>query len=550
MRIIMFVTMLVMGLLAHAHDPEWIARYDGSTGSADAARSIAVDDSGNVYVTGYTWESGGFHDYLTVKYSPSGDTLWSDRYDGIGNEIDQAYALVIDDSGNVYVTGLSENSFDCLDYATIKYNSSGDSLWVARYEGPDSLDDEAYAIAVDDSGNVYVTGFSRSSVSYWDYLTIKYDASGDTMWVARYDGPDGMTDIPYDIAVDNEGNVYVTGMSQDQDDYYDYLTIKYRPDGDTLWTARYDGPDYDDRAKALAIDDFGNVYVTGRSEDSLGWSDDCVTIKYSPSGDSLWVARYDGPESYDDRTRAITVDDSGNVYVTGLSWGTSSFDYLTIKYNSSGDTLWTSLYDGPGGESDTATAIALDDSGNVYVTGASHAYDPEWDYLTIKYSPSGDTLWTARYDGPVDGNDYPYAIVVNNQGYVYVTGSSDGSGTLNDFLTIKYSSATGIQEFPGSSTRTSVVLKVFPNPFSQKTVITLECINRVDAVTRSQHSINIYDLSGCLTRTFNLCNPSKSEESVIWDGRNNSGEKVPSGVYFLKFTVGEYTLIRKLLKVR
>lgn len=539
MRVVMFVTILVFVSLAHAQNPEWIARYDGRMGSADRARSIAVDDSGNVYVTGYTWEAGGFHDYLTIKYSPSGDTLWVARYDGLGNEIDQAYALAIDDSGNVYVTGISENNFDRFNYATIKYNSTGDSVWVARYEGPDALGDEAYAVAVDDSGNVYVTGFSRSSDNYWDYLTIKYNASGDTVWVARYDGPDHGMDIARDIAVDDQGNVYVTGYSWDTAHAEDYLTIKYGPDGDTLWTARYAGPDYTDRPNALAIDNSGNVYVTGRSEDSLGWSDDCVTIKYSPDGDSLWVARYDGPTSDDEWTRAIAVDDSGNVYVTGHGWGTSSYDYLTIKYNASGDTLWTAYYDGPGGESDTAVAIALDGFGNIYVTGVSHAYDPEWDYLTIKYSPSGDSLWTARYDGPVDGNDYPYAITVDKLDNVYVTGGSDGYLTGPDFLTIKYPSATGVQEFPGGSNQTSAALQVFPNPFNQRTVIHYDCSSQ------SSVSLKLYDMAGRLMKVIHQGKVTAGHHTFEMHGCD-----LPPGVYFVRLYNGREAWVKKCMLIK
>ncbi|MCK4330597.1 T9SS type A sorting domain-containing protein [candidate division WOR-3 bacterium] len=102
-----------------------------------------------------------------------------------------------------------------------------------------------------------------------------------------------------------------------------------------------------------------------------------------------------------------------------------------------------------------------------------------------------------------------------------------------------------------SETTPYLAIRVFPNPFREETVISLECINRVDAaVTWSQHSIKIYDLTGRLIRTFNLCNPCKSEESVIWNGRDDSGKKVPSGIYFLKFDAGEYTATKKLLKVR
>ena len=113
-----------------------------------------------MYVTGMSYGSGTAYDYATIKYNSSGDTMWVRRYNGPGNSDDEATAIAVDGSGNVYVTGYSDGSGTCYDYATIKYNSSGDTMWVRRYNGPGNSNDEANAIAVDGSGNVYVTGYS------------------------------------------------------------------------------------------------------------------------------------------------------------------------------------------------------------------------------------------------------------------------------------------------------------------------------------------------------------------------------------------------------
>jgi hypothetical protein len=144
-----------------------------------------VDGSGNFYVTGYTWggwnwDSGSGSDYTTIKYSGAGKELWLKRYNGPGNREDYAYAVAVDASGNIYVTGSSAGAdleADYCDYATIKYSSAGVQLWVDRYDGPGEWgdsDDVANAIAVDKSGNVYVTGESTGSDTGFDYATIKY----------------------------------------------------------------------------------------------------------------------------------------------------------------------------------------------------------------------------------------------------------------------------------------------------------------------------------------------------------------------------------------
>jgi hypothetical protein len=238
----------------------------------------------------------------------------------------------VDGCNNVYVTGVSQLSGTDYDYATIKYYPNGDTAWVRRYNGPGNDYDEAYAIAVDGSGNVYVTGNSWGSGTQCDYATIKYYPDGNTAWVRRYNGPGKYDDNAYAIVVDSSGNVYVTGWSWGSGTDYDYATIKYYPDGNTAWVKRYNGPgDSTDYAYAIAIDGSNNVYVTGRSRGS-GTGYACATIKYYPNGDTAWVKRYNGPGNYDEAL-AIAVDGSGNVYVTGWSWGSGTHeDYATIKY--------------------------------------------------------------------------------------------------------------------------------------------------------------------------------------------------------------------------
>ncbi|OGC90740.1 MAG: hypothetical protein A2142_02395 [candidate division Zixibacteria bacterium RBG_16_48_11] len=395
------------------------------------AYALTVDNSGNVYVTGYSVGSGTGPDYATIKYAPNGNTVWVRRYNGPGNGDDVARALAVDDSANVYVTGTSYGSGTSLDYATIKYAPNGDTLWVRRYNGPGNADEEARALTVDESGNVFVTGWSGISP---DYATIKYAPNGDTVWIRRYDGPGNSGDQARALALDESGNVYVTGESYGSGPYYDYATIKYAPNGDTLWVRRYDGTGNDfDLPSALALDSAGNVYVTGFSSGS-GTGRDYATIKYAPNGDTLWVRRYNGPTDSVDVAKDLAVDDSGNVYVTGWSVGSgTNIDYATIKYTPDGDTVWVRRYDGPGNSYDEAYALAVDGSGNVYVTGWSFDLETSNDYATINYTPNGDTVWVRRYNEPGNYVEYANALAVDDSGYVYVTGSSGG-----DYATIKY----------------------------------------------------------------------------------------------------------------
>src|SRR6266568_1554678 len=256
---------------------------------------------------------------------------WVARYNGPGNGYDEATAIAVDSFGNFYVTGASLGSGGNLDYATIKYDSSGGQEWVARYNGPGNSADKAQAIAVDKLGNVYVTGWSYDNNE--DYATIKYDSAGEQQWVARYNGPGNGVDEATAIAIDSSGNVYVTGNSRGSGNS-DYATIKYNSSGEEQWVARYNGPaNGDDSADAIALDSSGNVYVTGFSGSS-GRNVDYATIKYDSAGREQWVARYNGGGSRGDHAQAIAVDSSGNVCVTGYSYafGNSAPDYATVGY--------------------------------------------------------------------------------------------------------------------------------------------------------------------------------------------------------------------------
>jgi len=367
---------------------EWVATYSQPNGIG-AAAAIALDRSGNVYVTGGMGTFAvGNSDYVTVKYNSSGQQQWVARYNGPGNSNDRATAIAVDVSGNVYVTGASGDSF--ADYATIKYDSSGQQLWVVRYNGPGNARDNAVAIAVDTSGNVYVTGSSAGSGTGTDYATIKYDNSGQQQWVARYNGPGTGGNQPAGMAIDGSGNVYVTGTSWGSRgiSISQYATIKYNNSGEQLWVAVYDGPGNGSSATAIRIDDSGNVYVTGESL-GLDSISDYATIKYNSAGQQQWVSRYHPPENLGATATAIAVNRSGDIYVTGTSWISSGADYATIKYNSAGQEQWVARYDGPQGFEDYATVLGLDRSGNIYVTGASHqdAVQYDWDFATIKYTP-------------------------------------------------------------------------------------------------------------------------------------------------------------------
>jgi len=464
MRKLIFLTagLLVPALLMAQLDQVWVNTYNGpcDVKPEEMARAITTSKDGYVYACGWTFGSAKtIQDYVTLKYDPTtGQTLWVRYYSGPASATDEAHAIAVDNAGCVYVTGHSykHGIKSGYDYLTIKYDPNGVQLWEARYDGPAHGGDFARAIAVDNAGGVYVTGYSATVYDHPhldDYATVKYDAAdGDEVWVARYDGPGNSEDTAYAMAVDNAGGVYVTGKSYGSGTGFDYATLKYdASDGSAAWTgypdgaARYNGTgNSDDGARAIATDGHGGVYVTGYSTGADQWPD-YATIRYSASaGSQTWVARYDGPAHWYDYAQAVAVDKSGGVYVTGYSYG-YGHDYATLKYNpSDGNPVWLSRYNSSDDHGDYAFAIAVDDAGRgVYVTGWSGPGWSGYDILTAAYDPgTGEELGVDRYAGSGEWDDCGCAIATDAFGCAYVTGYCQNLVTSYDIVTIKYNHPT------------------------------------------------------------------------------------------------------------
>lgn len=376
---------------------DWVRQYRGPH-SENWIKAMTVDGQGNVYVTGISLLAPGYTmDYLTLKYSPNGQLLWSRVYNSPEDITDQAEALAVDGQGNVYVTGASGFSTregDIINWGihTIKYSPDGEELWVRRYE-KNGVNEHASAIALDSQGNIYITGS----------VTIKYSPDGQKLWVRDFSHGKA-------IAVDGQNNVCVTGHASNAETGSDYITIKYSSDGQKFWKRRYNGPgNGNDYPSAMALDSQGNIYITGSSVAS-GTGSNSILIKYSPDGRRLWVRRIGG--------KVMAVDRQDNVYIMRSIYNNDSYSGIISKYSPDGAKLWARRFNS------YAETMSVDDSGNVYVSGTA----------TIKYGPDGQKLWVRKLM-----NDAVVKVMaVDGQGNVFVGGDFYVSDYLTDYLIIKY----------------------------------------------------------------------------------------------------------------
>jgi len=505
---------IVTGFVTNATVKEiYTVKYRGSDGALlwdrsygagyeNDANGLTVDAAGDVYITGYTWTLEGKENYYTARYGgTTGNLVWQQTFDSGSGNTDVAVPLVLDEAGNLFVTGYTVSAA-IYRFQTIRYmRDNGNLLWQQTFTGPANDDSRPVGIGLSPDGEVMVAGWTVNGANDLDYYVVTYDngalnqpsaltattlssssirldwtdnsANEDGFKIERKLGELGsytqIATVGPDITSYSD-----TGLTANN--YYYYRIRAYSAvNGDShysneahaltvflnqiapAWTYIYANPDnLDDFANGIAVGPDNHPVVTGFSQRTVGGFD-YLTLKLNRSDKSLlWSDLYDDPDSEMDKATCVAVDSANNAVVSGFA---SLFfppaqkninSIYTISYPPAGPpTGWTAQYNGPGGIDDRAVAVATatvtDSSNNSFVVGHGKNLANNDDIYVIKYQANGALGWSATpFDGN-GGNDYPNAVAVAPDGSVYVAGYSEtaaGSG-IYKFFVAKYNGTSG-----------------------------------------------------------------------------------------------------------
>lgn len=313
-----------------------------------------------IYVYIGAVDTVGRSNSILVKYDSLGNLAWEKILQKSEDENERESMMLSDYAGDIYIAGLRTDLHDAVTVFVTKYSQSGEKLWATSYYNP-AVRFRHIKCDVRSPDQCIIGGILDDNR---DLCYLRYDSIGTLVSITRHESPEH-EDILADIKVDLQGNVYMAGVSTSGEADEDYLTVVYNRDNDLLWQNRYDGRAHlDDIPKALIVDDSFNVYVTGKSQEEDGTTD-IVTIKYNKDGNEIWRTAFSGKKHESAEPYAMGPGfihfysyKGSDVPVFSIA-GTAGNDVVFLSHSINGFYSWTTRYKGEG-ERSVPTALSRD----------------------------------------------------------------------------------------------------------------------------------------------------------------------------------------------
>ena len=480
----------------------------------------------------------------------------------------------VDNDNNIIAAG---HAGDFTKIITTKYDTNGNLIWERFYSLPE-LGAAASWLTLDSSGNIIVTGYARTFSSNpveSGLLTLKYDSEGNLLWDHLIAGTWAFT---VRSVVDQQGNIYVTGRDWQYTATYDFVTVKYAPDGTQIWLDTFDQGGGFHTPTSMVLDQSNNLFVTGG-----GLSGGLITVMYDSAGVRQWVNEESGTAG-----QGIRVDGHGGIFITGsyydVNTGTGN-DIRLIKYDYTGSVAWQKFYDF--GDAEFGKLVNIDSQSNIYVSGFGAVPGEFAGWIISKFDTDGNLVWYNRVKENPTWEEFPYFALVGPGDELYVTGNvgvnnlgttyhgletvkfnSDGSNawTANVDLyagigkglaldnamnlyavgqfyysVLKYSQIipTGIGGSKNSTPEGFSLEQNYPNPFNPATKI------KFTIMDFGYTSLKVHDVLG--KEVASLVDEEKPAGTyeIAWDAAN-----LPSGVYFYRLHAGGFDQTRKMILLR
>jgi hypothetical protein len=422
----------------------WSRRFGGA--QDQIGQSIAVDEAGAVLVAGHFYasvdfgagplSSAGYEDSFLCKLDAAGNSLWSRRFGGPGDQL--ANSVAVDGSGAAFVAGVFAGSIDFgggpltsnggLDVFLAKFDAAGNLVWSKRFG--DASDQTANGIAVDGSGNVIVGGYFYGTIDFGgapltnvngeNGFIAKLDTNGSPVWSKSFHGNGDQ--VMSGIAASSTGEVFATGRFFGSADFgggdlpsaggADAFLVKLSAAGDHVWSKHF-GDAADQAGSSVAVDSAGNVIVTGSFDGSVNLggngvlqsmgSTDLFVAKFDTAGAFAWGERFgdagNQPGSF------VAADKNGNVLVSGfyasaINFGdgphasAGSYDIFLAKLDANGNNVWGKSFGDKNAQE--AYGLAVDGSGNALITGAM-AGAVDFGSGPLLTSAGGNDIFVAKF---------------------------------------------------------------------------------------------------------------------------------------------------------